>query len=46
MPDALADAEGSAGIAAGPEGALVQPFDRHGVVGGFRQDGDGEIGHA
>ena len=46
VPDAFTDTEGGAGIAAGAEGALVQPFDRHGVVGRFRQDSDGEIVHA
>ena len=46
VPDALADAVGGARIAPGTEGALVQPLDRQGVVFGFRQDGDGEIGHS
>ena len=43
--DALADAIGGAGIAAGAEGALMQPLDRQRVVCGFRQDGDGKVGH-
>src|SRR5262249_4839014 len=33
------------GVAAGAEGALVQALDRHRVVGRFRPDGQGEVGH-
>src|SRR5205085_9727936 len=33
------------GQAAGTERALVQPLDRDRVVGGFRQDGEGQIAH-
>jgi len=42
---ALAQPVSRLGVAAGAKGALVQALDRHRVVGRFRQDGQGEVGH-
>jgi hypothetical protein len=42
---ALADAKGGPRIAAGAEGALVQPFDREGVAQDLGEDGELQFGH-
>ena len=41
----LADAVGGAGEAAGAEHALVEAFDRLGVVGRFGFEEQGKVGH-
>src|SRR5262249_20222214 len=41
----LADAIGGLGVAARPEGALMQPLDGERIARGFRPDGEGKIGH-
>ena len=45
MIDMLAQAVGAQHETAGPEGALVQAFDRLRVVRRFGQDGEGKIAH-
>src|SRR5262249_49732441 len=41
----FADAVGGLGIAAGTEGALMQPLDGERIASSFRPDGEGKIGH-
>ena len=41
----LAQPVGAQHETAGPEGALVQPFDRQRIAGGFGQNGEGKIVH-
>src|SRR5262249_43902893 len=45
MVMALADAIGGLGIAAGAEGALMQPLDGERIARGFGPDSEGKIGH-
>src|SRR3954452_6546566 len=45
MVDVFAQAVGAEHETAGPEGALVQAFDRLRVLWGFGQNGDGEFAH-